>query len=95
MLRMLFGLGMLAVILNQCAITESVASSMFDPQNEALNREYLTSARVDNALERCVRMLGVESSRGMAGASGQLDRLRECMLREFAGKLSPNHWNIV
>ncbi|TPP57217.1 hypothetical protein FGIG_02936 [Fasciola gigantica] len=91
----LFGLSMLTILLGRWTATESVPLSMLDPQSEVLSREYVTSARVDSALERCLRKTGVESSREIAGASGQLDRIRECMLKEFAGKLSPQHWNIL
>ncbi|VDP86153.1 unnamed protein product [Echinostoma caproni] len=68
--------------------------------------EYMNSLRVDSALERCIQMISAQLAQrfrrsvsavmmsGM-GTYGQMEQLRQCMLREFAGKIPPHHWNML
>ncbi|THD27857.1 hypothetical protein D915_001214 [Fasciola hepatica] len=95
MRRTLFSLSILAMLLIQCAYAEPISIRMFNPEGEVLRREYVTSSRVDRALERCLQFIGIELGQGDLDASVQLDRLRKCMMTEFAGKRSPQHWNIL
>ncbi|TPP57216.1 hypothetical protein FGIG_02935 [Fasciola gigantica] len=68
---------------------------MSNPEGEVLSGEYVTSSRVDSALERCLQLIGIELGKGNLDASVQLDRLRKCIMTEFAGKLLPQHWNFL
>ncbi|KAA0188668.1 hypothetical protein FBUS_05083 [Fasciolopsis buskii] len=66
--------------------------------------EYITSLRVDSALDRCIRRLSAQSSRRYrksiepssmltTNSFSQMDQLRQCMQQEFAGKVSSHRWN--
>ncbi|VDP69914.1 unnamed protein product [Echinostoma caproni] len=97
----LFGLPVIAILVGFCAQTESTPVAMFDPQ-----AEYLTSLRVDSALERCIQLIGTQSvqrfrksvtSANVPGINNfsQMEQLRQCMLQQFAGKVPYNRWSII
>ncbi|THD27859.1 hypothetical protein D915_001216 [Fasciola hepatica] len=82
----------------------STPMGAFDPQAELMRQEYITSLRVDSALDRCIHRLSAQANQRFRKSIGpsngarmnsfsQMEQLRQCMLQEFAGKVSSHRWN--
>ncbi|THD27858.1 hypothetical protein D915_001215 [Fasciola hepatica] len=93
--QMLYGLSVLIVLLKHCTQIESMSLRMLDREVDSPNHGYLTSSRVDSALKRCLQLVGDGLVLPGLGIFGQLDGLRECMMREFSSSLSRHHWSIL
>ncbi|VDP18174.1 unnamed protein product [Echinostoma caproni] len=82
-----FVLSLSVILFGLFAHTQSTPFGLLDPQ-----AEYLNALRVDSALERCIELVGTQSGRR---DRSQMERLRQCMLREFSGKISSDRWKEI